>query len=490
MSEKKKAPPKRNTNTVKKTQKGANGKNTGSNVSVTVTKKSVKKAVAIAKRNKTAVIAVAVVAVLIAVVIIALYLGGYLNPLIAYINEKIEAAGGNNNNDNNNTGNNGFTPAAGDLRINFIDVGQGDAILIELPDGKTILIDGGDRLNSVRDSVLAYLGERAVNTLNYAVLTHTDADHCGSLDDALTAVENIEKVYFPKIKTSDATINSQIGLADSAVATITTNAYRDFVAAILASSYLDGDTRKATEYAFLLDEIVIDGGNYRFTMYCVNSQYYDNMSASNSKAINDVSPIAVLEYAGRKVIFTGDANKSHYPTSAEKRFMDSLGAKGFSESYDSDILKVAHHGGKDSSGADFLDFVRVEYAVISVGERSGSNSTGDYSGFVTAEYYNSGYTLTTRGNGAYDHPHREVAGIPAASGEGRLASAGVQELYRTDLHGDTVVAISEEGGISVVSAKSASVDAGVIVFVTVSVRESGVLNGQFLIYYEERLRAF
>ncbi|NCA67131.1 MAG: hypothetical protein EOM87_03595 [Clostridia bacterium] len=265
------------------------------------------------------------------------------------------------------------------------------------------------------------------------------------------------------------------------------NVYRDFVSSVLAATYIDGADRKSAEFEFLIDEIVIDGGNYRLTMYCASAAYYESMSASNSKAINDVSPICVLEYAGTKTIFTGDANSSQYSTSAEKRFMNALNSKGIT-GLDSDILKVAHHGGKDSSGADFLDFIDVEYAIISVGEKSGVNSSGDYQGFATAAYYQAGYTLSTRGNGAYDHPHRDIAGIPV-NGEGRLAASGVNELYRSDLNGDVIFVITDSGAITVNTEKDTSVNGTTIVYVSVTIKGFGNVI-LVILYYDDRVRVF
>lgn len=442
-----------------------------------ISKTNIKKAIKFAKKNKMAVAVIIIIAIIVVIGLITLHSTGNLNYVINFINGFF--ADDDIINDN-------LASAEGDLVIHFNDVGQGDNILIMLPDGKTLLIDGGERFNDIEEDAVSYITDRNIDTLNYVILTHTDSDHCGSLNDIIDAVTNVEKVYFPKIKTKDSQINAQIGLTSGAVIAITTEVYKDFVEEVVESTYKDGDIRKATNYEYLLNEIIIDGGNYRFTMYCVSQTYYDNMD-DDSHDINDISPICVLEYAGRKIVFTGDANNSTIETSAEKRFLDAMAQKGYS-SYDCDILKVAHHGGRDSSGADFLNFITCEYAIISVGEKSGDNSSGEYLGFVSKDYYEAGYTLTTSGNGAYDHPHRDIAGIPV-NGEGRLAQSGVEKLYRTDLHGDTVFTISDSGEISVTTARTASVEGTVIVFTTVDIKTQYHYN-KVILYIEERLRVF
>lgn len=440
---------------------------------------AVKKAVKKARKLPTAVLIA--IAVIIIIAVIALYFTGTLTTAVDYLITYVF-----NNAPSDNLNNDGLTAAEGDLLIHINDVGQGDNILIELPDGKKMVIDGGDRFNDIKDDAIDYITSRC-QTLDYVILTHTDSDHCGSLNDIIESVENIKKIYLPKIKTGDSELNAELGLSDSAVEDVITAVYQDFVTAALDADYDEDGISKEADRIFLLDEIVIDGGSYRFTMYCADSIYYDTMS-DDSHDINDVSPICVLEYAGRKAVFTGDANYSAISSSAEKRFMETMSSKGYSN-YDCDILKVAHHGGKDSSGADFLNFISAEYAIISVGNDSGDNSTGNYSGYVSDAYYRAGYTLTTCGNGKYDHPHRNVAGVPV-NGEGRLASSGVLELYRTDLNGDTVVTISDDGAISIDTAKTASVEGNTIVYINIAFNADCTTEIYVTMYYEERLRTF
>ena len=68
------------------------------------------------------------------------------------------------------------------LYVHFIDIGQGDASLI-VCDGKTMLIDGGEVDEA--DRLVDYLERQGVKTLDYAVCTHSHADHCGGLDKAI-----------------------------------------------------------------------------------------------------------------------------------------------------------------------------------------------------------------------------------------------------------------------------------------------------------------
>ncbi len=97
-------------------------------------------------------------------------------------------------------------PATGEraeaqLRIHFIDVGQGDATFIELPDGKTMLIDGGSNSDDSVTSLLRYLYSLKIKTIDYLLLTHADSDHCGGLDEVLNCF-SVSRVFIPSSKPS------------------------------------------------------------------------------------------------------------------------------------------------------------------------------------------------------------------------------------------------------------------------------------------------
>jgi competence protein ComEC len=78
---------------------------------------------------------------------------------------------------------------AQNLKIHFIDVGQGDAILIEAAGGKNILVDGGDRANSIAARIIDYLKKQEVKRLDYIISTHPHADHIGGLVDIINSFE-------------------------------------------------------------------------------------------------------------------------------------------------------------------------------------------------------------------------------------------------------------------------------------------------------------
>ncbi|WP_071541483.1 MBL fold metallo-hydrolase [Neomoorella thermoacetica] len=80
--------------------------------------------------------------------------------------------------------------------MHYIDVGQADSILIQLPDAKNILIDGGN--NADGPAVIRYLKDQGVSRLDYIIATHPHEDHVGGLDAVIEAFD-IGKVYAPRV---------------------------------------------------------------------------------------------------------------------------------------------------------------------------------------------------------------------------------------------------------------------------------------------------
>lgn len=305
----------------------------------------------------------------------------------------------------------------GELHVDFIDVGQGDSILIRFPDGKNMLIDGGDKNKDAYSAVAEVLTEYDVTTLDYVMLTHTDADHCGSLDDVIASDVTAKTVYMPYVRSRSAIDPITTGsvdipdllrecydLSQTTYGYIGTAALEDFVLAAVG----DG-----ADIKYSLQGEVISGEGYTMTFYTPEASQYALVRTGNSHDINNVSPIVILEFNGVKIMFTGDvsyesgSSKGH-ERGAEGVFLDYVRKTG--TDVDVDVLKVAHHGSSGSSCRDFLNTVLPEYAIISVGE----------------------------GN-SYGHPHQETLN--------RLAEIHA-DVYTTMDRGNIMLTVNSEGEIS------------------------------------------
>ena len=208
-----------------------------------------------------------------------------------------------------------------DMFINFIDVGQGDSILIH--NSKNILIDsGGKESNSNDNSIvlnktIVYLKSLGIKKLDYLILTHGDFDHMG---EAITLVNNfkVEKVIF------------------------NCGPYNDLEKELI--KVLD---KKKIKYYSCIKELNIDKNK----LYFLQTKEYDNE--------NDNSNVIYTELDGYKFMLMGDAS-----ITTEKEILNNYNLPNI------DVLKVGHHGSRTSSGKEFINEINPKYSIISVGKNN------------------------------------------------------------------------------------------------------------------------
>lgn len=204
------------------------------------------------------------------------------------------------------------------LIVSYIDVGQGDSILLECND-EAMLIDAGE--NDKGDVVLDYLNVRNIDRLKYAVGTHPHSDHIGGMDTVMQEVPADSFIY-PSCDYETKTWNDVLDVAACNKSKL--------IKASLGNSYSLGDAT-FTIYAPQTDSIYSDCNNY--------------------------SVVIRLTYGDTSFLFTGDAE------AVSEKEMIKMGY-----CLKSDVLKVGHHGSRYSSCEQFLDAVDPKYAVISCGK--------------------------------------------------------------------------------------------------------------------------
>ena len=271
----------------------------------------------------------------------------------------------------------------GELRMHFIDVGQGDCTLIELPDGKTMLVDGGNTSSASSKAIMRYLYALKIDALDYILVTHADGDHCGGLDTVLQWI-SVDTVFVPNVSPTENAAFAQF--------------YKELNKEGCAVRYNSRDISLS----------VTDGPN-AYTLQFL----YPHTDEEMPESIDDhnvYSAVFWLDYYGTSALFTGDA-----PFSIEETLMREANIGFWSElgiAFDStEILKVAHHGSKNSTSEAFVRYLNTQTAVISCGA----------------------------GN-KYDHPSIEV--------KNTLSTVGAR-TYRTDTQGSVVITVQRGGAYRV-----------------------------------------
>ncbi|MCB2206043.1 DNA internalization-related competence protein ComEC/Rec2 [bacterium] len=219
----------------------------------------------------------------------------------------------------------------GTLRLTFLDVGQGDAAVLELPSGRVILVDtgpGGDGGDAGSYSILPFLRSRGIAELDAMIITHPDDDHRGGAGSILRGLP-VERVI--------------IGGAwpDEGEAA-------ELLALIKRTSDTLCDLRRG-------DSIALDPS---VRMYVLSPPPGAHVAAGN-----DNSVVFMLQHGEKRFLFTGDAEAG-----AERQMV-----MHFDTLLQADVLKVGHHGSMTSSIPAFIHAVRPRHAVISAGRNNRFN---------------------------------------------------------------------------------------------------------------------
>ncbi|MEW9667331.1 DNA internalization-related competence protein ComEC/Rec2 [Ammoniphilus sp. 3BR4] len=241
-----------------------------------------------------------------------------------------------------------FLPLQGNkVKITFLDVGQGDAIVVQLPKNKVYLIDGGGVLNYDREEswrvrkrefdpgknvIIPFLKAQGINEVHTLAITHGDLDHIGGL----------------------ASVAAEIPIRR-----------------VLVNGALPASEEETSLYAFFRAKRIplyqgsrgiawtdADGIHWRILHPGAGSNYSDN----------DRSLVLLLEAYGFRVLFTGDLEEKGEEELLEQQILEKI-----------HVLKVAHHGSNSSTTSEWLHTAQPDFSVISAGR-----------------------------NNRYGHPHQEV----------------------------------------------------------------------------------
>lgn len=221
----------------------------------------------------------------------------------------------------------------GDLRITFLDVAQGDAALVDLPNGEAMIIDGGGLVGSPVDVGTRVLAPefraRRRRAALAAVLTHPHPDHFGGF---LTGLESVQLAAFWDTGQGEG---ERLG-----------GAYESMLGALRARGV------PIVRPSQLCGEHELGGVRLEVLAPCP--------TYSSDRGLNDNSFVLRLSFGSRSILLVGDAEREEEAKLLEEhRFHLSA-----------DLLKVGHHGSRSSSSPEFLQAVGAHDAVISVGARN------------------------------------------------------------------------------------------------------------------------
>lgn len=204
-----------------------------------------------------------------------------------------------------------------EMKVHFIDVGQGDSILIQSPNGKNMLIDGGSRESGKK--VVDFLRGQGVSKLDYVVATHPDADHIGGLLAVLNSISIQNFVDSGKVHTSQT--------------------YEKMLTLI-----------QEKKLPFIVpangDSISLDP-SINITVLNAGEGATDN---------NEASIVLRVAYKDVSFLLTGDAD-----TGVELNMMNQYNVE-------STVLKAGHHGSNTSSSSEFIDAVKPKISILSYGK--------------------------------------------------------------------------------------------------------------------------
>lgn len=219
------------------------------------------------------------------------------------------------------------------LNIYFVDVGQGDCTLIKTPQGKSILIDGGEgnseKYDYGKNVVLPYLLDRKITKLDYIIISHFDSDHVGGIISIIK-----------ELKVDNIIIGTQFETSEN---------FEDFLQ-IVKNKIISVEIVEAGDIVYIEKDLF-------FYVLWPSSE-----KVIKENVLNNNSLVCKLIYKNFSCIFTGDIEEV-----AEKAILEKYKNSSILKA---NVLKVAHHGSKSSSTIEFLEQVKSEYALIGVGKNN------------------------------------------------------------------------------------------------------------------------
>ena len=281
----------------------------------------------------------------------------------------------------------------GKLRVTFLDVGQGDATVLELPDGQTVLIDGGPayrRLDMGRAVIGPYLWNRGIHRIDHVIATHPQWDHVGGLPWVLQAFDvgaywsngiPRSRAFYKRLQTAVGTaeLDEQVGVAGTDI----------IESGPCSLAVLSPSAKKKSMKLVSAEEI-------------------------SGKDLNNRSLVTRLDCGSHSMLLTADA---------EQEVLAQL--QRLPHGHSAKIVKVPHHGAKSSLHKGWVKLIEAEAMVVSVGSH---NRYGHPAAEVVAAYAERGLPLYRT-----DHDGAIIIEASLDSPDLRITTTQQQQLVPVDL---------------------------------------------------------
>ena len=219
-----------------------------------------------------------------------------------------------------------YSPKTNEALITMLDVGQGDGLLIEMPSGENMMIDGGSSDNDelAKYTLEPFLRYKGINHVDVWAVTHMDSDHTSGLIDILSRAR-INRITIGTLILSD--------IADKSV-------YNELLS-----------------YSDVYENVIFMSRNQSLSFHDISFTCLNPVKNSGDlDGANDYSLVFKMIYKEFDMLFTGDISEN---IEKELAYISEC-----------DVLKVAHHGSKNSSSEEFLNILSPKIAVISAGQRN------------------------------------------------------------------------------------------------------------------------